>query len=98
MSAVFPVEEVLARLRAGAAPAVDVSGVDAELLAYVTVALQARLGRPFVVVAPENSDARRIAADLTFFAGEATRVVLLPTVEASPYGDLSPDQIGRAHV
>ncbi len=94
MSAVFPVEQVLSRLRAGSSgsAAVDIAGVDAELMAYVTVALQARLGRPFVVVAPEPSDARRIAADLTFFAGESTRVVLLPTVEASPYGDLSPDR------
>jgi transcription-repair coupling factor (superfamily II helicase) len=92
VSEVFPLERVLAGLRAAPNAAVDVSGVDAELSAYLTVALQAELKRPFVVVAPDAADARRIAADLEFFAGAATRVVLLPTVEASPYGDLSPDR------
>jgi transcription-repair coupling factor (superfamily II helicase) len=92
VSQVFPLERVLSALRAAPNAAVDIAGVDAELSAYLTVALQARLGRPFVVVTPDASDARRIASDLAFFAGEATRVVLLPTVEASPYGDLSPDR------
>ncbi len=92
MSQVFPLERVLSALRTSPNAAVDIAGVDAELSAYLTVALQARLGRPFVVVTPDASDARRIASDLAFFAGEATRVVLLPTVEASPYGDLSPDR------
>jgi transcription-repair coupling factor (superfamily II helicase) len=90
MSAVFPLEGVLSRLRAG--KSADIAGVDADLTAYVAVAMQARLGRPVVVVAPEASDARRVASDLEFFAGPDCRVVLLSTVEASPYGDLSPDR------
>ncbi len=90
MSDVFPLEKVLSRLRQGANA--DISGVDADLAAYVAVALQSRLDRPVVVVAPEAADANRVAHDLEFFAGPEARVVLLSTVEASPYGDLSPDR------
>ena len=92
MSIPFPLELVLTALRSERRQVVDISGVDADVLAYLTVALHGRSGRPVVIVVPDLADAQRVANDLTFFAGESLRVVHLPTIEASPYGDLSPDR------
>ena len=89
MNESFPLETVLAAL--GGRRAVDITGLDAEVLAWLAVALHARTQRPCVLVVPEDSDARRVAADLGFFT-DAERVSTIPLVEASPYGDLSPDR------
>ncbi len=90
LTELFPLDALLEQLRAGRR-LVDLTGVDVELLAYLTVAVQARLSRPCVVVAPGDSEARRVAGDLRFFAGDV-EVTTLPAVDASPYGDLSPDR------
>lgn len=92
MSAAFPIDRILAALRAGRR-VVDLSGVDADLAAYVAVVLQRELKRPLVVVTPQPSDAARVAADLRFFAGGAEAgVTLIPVIESSPYDDLGPDR------
>ncbi len=87
----YPIDEVAAAV-AHPDARVDVSGVDADLLAYLAAGLQGRLDRPVVVVAPGASEARRIAADLRFFAGSDAAVSLLPDIDQSPYGHLSPDR------
>ena len=89
MNESFPLETVLASL-ASKKP-IDIVGLDTEVLAWLATALHARTDRACVVVVPEESDARRVAADLGFFT-DPDRVTMLPLVEASPYGDLSPDR------
>ncbi len=69
---------------------VDVTGVDLELLAWIAVAVHRRTSRPCAIVTPTPSEARRVAADLRFFQGEA--VTHLPAVDTNPYGQLSPDR------
>ena len=71
---------------------VDVSGVSLDTLAYVAVCFGKKIGRPLVIVTPEASDARRLTANLRFFDGDPQGAVLLPQIEASPYGHLSPDR------
>ena len=68
----------------------DVVGVDVDLLAWLAVSLQRRLGRTCTIVTPDESEARRVAADLRFFGD--TPVTRLPRVDANPYGQLSPDR------
>ncbi|MEZ4465686.1 MAG: hypothetical protein R3F43_14735 [bacterium] len=89
MNEAFPLQLVLQSL--AARRVADVAGVDAEVLAWLAAALHEREGRPCIVVTPGDGDARRVAADLAFFT-DASRVLALPAVEASPYGDLSPDR------
>ncbi len=86
----FPLDALLDALRGGRR-LVDLVGVDVELLAWLTVAVQARTGRVCVVVTPGEGDARRVTADLHFFAGDL-EVTHLSAVDASPYGHLSPDR------
>ena len=86
----YPLDAVIAALADRSH--VDLSGVDADLLAYVACALHGKLGRPLVIVTPRPSDARRIAADLRFFADEPGAVTELPEIDQSPYGHLSPDR------
>ncbi len=87
----LPLDELVARVRAGRR-LVDVSGVEVELLAWLCVEVHHRLGRHCAIVTPGLSEARRVTADLRFFAGEDEHVALLPVVEANPYGQLSPDR------
>lgn len=48
---------------------------------------------PLVYVAPDEATARAIVDDVTFFAGagDAAAILLIPELEVSPYGDVSPD-------
>ena len=85
----LPLDQVVRSVREGS-HLVDVVGVDLELLAWTAVALHRRLDRPCAIVVPTAAEARRVATDLRFFAGE--RVTRLPVVEANPYGQLSPDR------
>ncbi|MCA9537926.1 MAG: transcription-repair coupling factor [Myxococcales bacterium] len=87
----FPLDAVVGAIAAGR-KRVDLAGVDLDLLAYVAVALHARVGRPLLLVTPGDSEARRLAADLRFFAGDDAAVTHLPEIDQSPYGHLSPDR------
>ncbi|MCB9542063.1 MAG: transcription-repair coupling factor [Myxococcales bacterium] len=87
----YPLDRVVAAITAGDR-AIDLEGVDADLLAYLACALHGRLDRPLVIVTPEASDARRVAADLRFFTGDPAAVTHLPEIDQSPYGHLSPDR------
>ncbi len=87
----YPIDEVVSAVDSPQAR-VDVSGVDVDLLAYLAAGLRGRLGRPIVVVTASASEARRIATDLRFFAGADDAVTLLPEIDQSPYGHLSPDR------
>ena len=53
---------------------------------------------PLCYVAPDDATARQVAADVGFFAGVSTselessvRILLIPEIDVSPYGDVSPD-------
>lgn len=55
---------------------------------------------PLLYVAPDDATARMVAADVGFFAGvdaaavddaAARRIVVVPEIDVSPYGDVSPD-------
>ncbi|NVB40431.1 transcription-repair coupling factor [Pseudenhygromyxa sp. WMMC2535] len=55
---------------------------------------------PLVYVAPDEATARSVVADVSFFAGldaererddANTRILLIPEIDVSPYGDVSPD-------
>ena len=87
----FPLE-ALARAVANHGRVVDISGVSLDALAYVAVRLGRDIGRPLAIVTPEAADARRVVANLRFFGGDPAAAVLLPNIEASPYGHLSPDR------
>ncbi|MCA9544821.1 MAG: transcription-repair coupling factor, partial [Myxococcales bacterium] len=87
----FPLDALIDALQ-GARPTVDVRGVELDLLAYLAVAVQGRLRRPVVLVTPGASEARRLAEDLRFFAGDEVAVTRVPAVDANPYGELSPDR------
>ncbi|MCA9525565.1 MAG: transcription-repair coupling factor, partial [Myxococcales bacterium] len=89
MNEAYPLQQVLQSL--ANRRVADVAGVDADVLAWLAAALHEREGRPCVIVTPGDGDARRLAGDLAFFT-DPDRVLALPTVEASPYGDLSPDR------
>ncbi|MGK0358312.1 MAG: transcription-repair coupling factor (superfamily II helicase), partial [Bradymonadia bacterium] len=85
----YPIKAVVERLWAG--EIVDLTGVDADLLAHVATQLHHDLERPLVLIAPDAADARRLAGDLCVFATPA-QVANVPHVDTSPYGDLSPDR------
>jgi transcription-repair coupling factor (superfamily II helicase) len=87
----YPLEALLKAVTDGR-KLVDVSGVELDLLAYLVVSAQRRLDRPVVLITPGASEARRLTADLRFFAGQDVAVTHVPAVDASPYGDLSPDR------
>ena len=85
------------RLRAG--DAVPVLGVKGGARGWVAAAIHRALGRPLVLVAPDEEAADRLATDLSFFLGdededeEGRRQVLrLPVDEVLPYDGLSPDR------
>ncbi len=84
----LPLEALLEGIERG--QPIDLRGVEIDLLAWVAVAVHRRAKRPVVILTPGASEARRVAADLGFFAGDG--VVLLAGVETSPYGQLSPDR------
>jgi transcription-repair coupling factor (superfamily II helicase) len=53
---------------------------------------------PLCYLAADDASARQIAADVGFFAGVSsselevgTRILLIPEIDVSPYGDVSPD-------
>jgi transcription-repair coupling factor (superfamily II helicase) len=87
----FPLDELVRAASAGTR-AVEIEGVSIDSLAYVAVRLGQRLERPVVLITPEAAEARRVANTLRFFGGDAAAVTLLPEIEASPYGHLSPDR------
>ena len=69
----FPLPELLERVDASD-KRIDLSGVESHLLPYLVHRLGAHLKRPIMVVAPEESDARRIAQDLRFLTGPSGMV------------------------
>ena len=85
----YPIKAVAERLWAG--EIVDLTGVDADLLAHLVTQLHHTLERPLVLIAPDAADARRLTGDLGVFASPE-QVVSVPRIDASPYGDLSPDR------
>jgi len=87
----FPLED-LTREVATKNRVVDISGVSLDALAYVAVRLGQTIQRPLVIITPEAADARRVVANLRFFGGNPEAALLLPQIEASPYGHLSPDR------
>ena len=87
----FPLDELVEAASAGTR-AVDIRGVSIDGLAYVAVRLGQQVGRPVVVITPGAAEARRVANNLRFFGGDAATVALLPEIEATPYGHLSPDR------
>ncbi|MFV8753942.1 transcription-repair coupling factor [Nannocystaceae bacterium ST9] len=48
---------------------------------------------PLIYVAPDEPSARQVVDDVGFFAGagDASAILLIPELEVSPYGDVSPD-------
>ena len=56
---------------------------------------------PLCYLAADDASARQVAADVGFFAGVSsseleagTRILLVPEIDVSPYGDVSPDPRG----
>jgi transcription-repair coupling factor (superfamily II helicase) len=70
---------------------VDLTGVDADFLAHLVTQIHQALDRPIILLAPDAADARRLTSDLQVFASPE-QVAFVPHVEASPFGDLSPDR------
>ncbi len=91
----FPLNELCEGLRAGQR-VVDVSGLEIDAFAFVVQQAQSKLSRRCLVVVPDASDARRVAANLRCLVdapnASKSQVILLPQLEASPYGQLSPDR------
>src|SRR5690349_5909090 len=51
---------------------------------------------PLCYIAADDASARAVAADVGFFAGaseveHSQRILLIPEIDVSPYGDVSPD-------
>ncbi|MBU1429333.1 transcription-repair coupling factor [Myxococcota bacterium] len=87
----YPFEALLAAARAGQRR-IEVEGLSLDLFAYVAAALGAALARPIEIITPQPGEARRLAADLRFFAPPSARVDAPTPILADPYGHLSPDR------
>ncbi len=71
---------------------IDLSGVEGHVLPYLVTRIRNELRRPILVVTPKASDARRFTQDLEFLAARREQIEHLATIDASPFGHLSPDR------
>jgi transcription-repair coupling factor (superfamily II helicase) len=74
---------------------ISVSGLNPAAKALVTVLLQQRSGRPFIVVVPDNRAAEDLQPVLAAFAeltsaADADSIVILPARDVLPFQNLSP--------
>ncbi|MBI5516472.1 MAG: transcription-repair coupling factor [Deltaproteobacteria bacterium] len=94
-------EALIEQLAAPELPRVDLVHAQGGALGLVLAELARRPGPPWVVVAPDADEARRLVADTSFFLGDGDadgaedgqgQVLLLPAPEASPFLDVAPDR------
>ena len=90
----FPVDELARKVRDGA-QVLSVKGLRDSFAAAALVELQAKSGRPLVIVGPSTKALRALAEDLEFFSqpkvGELT-TLLMPSMDVTPYVGLTPNR------
>lgn len=88
-----PLDDLVAQVNDGAR-VLRITGTTPGLDGFVLAQLQRRTGRRLTVLTPSVRDGQRLADDLAVFLDDddSRRVLLLPTAELSPYGEVSPDR------